>query len=116
MDSPAAPTLFVHHVLFYPKADASAADKARLLEGLQSMVAIPSIKLAHIGTPAATNRAVIERSYAYSWPCLFESAEEEESYQQHPIHDAFRNQYATYWDRVVIYDAIGPELGRGPAS
>ena len=116
MDSPAPSTLFVHHVLFYPKAGASAADKARLLEGLQMLATIPAIKLAHIGTPADTTRAVIERSYAYSWLCLFASAADEQAYQQHPIHDAFRDQYAVYWDHVVIYDAIGPLLGPGLAA
>jgi hypothetical protein len=113
MDSPTSPELFVHHVLFYPKASASAADKAHLLEGLRTLADIPSIKLAHIGTPAATNRDVIERSYAYSWLCLFLSAADEQHYQQHPIHDAFREQYALYWDHVVIYDAIGSVFGGG---
>lgn len=70
------------------------------------MKSIPSIKLAHIGTPALTNRDVIERTYTYSWLCLFESAAEEESYQRHAIHDEFRSQYAAYWDKVVIYDSI----------
>ena len=115
MDSPTSPVLFVHHVLFYPKAGASPADKAHLLEGLRTLAGIPAIKLAHIGTPAATTREVIERTYAYSWLCLFASAEDEQHYQQHPIHDAFRDQYASYWDHVVIYDAIGPLLGSAGA-
>ena len=108
MDASSSKELFVHHVLFYTPADASAADKAKLLEGLQTLRSIPSIKLVHIGTPASTNRDVIERTYTYSLLCLFESAEQEEDYQQHPIHDDFRNQYATYWEKVVIYDSIGP--------
>lgn len=104
----APPDLFVHHVLFYTPASASEADLAQLLEGLRTLRAIPSIKLAHIGTPAATTRAVIERTYTYSWLCLFESAADEERYQRHPIHDAFRTTCAGYWEKVVIYDAIGP--------
>ena len=108
MDSNASPTLFVHHVLFYTSANASDADKAKLLEGLTTLRTIPSIKMAHIGTPAGTTRDVIERHYTYSWLCLFESTEAEEIYQQHPIHDAFRDTYSAYWEKVVIYDAIGP--------
>lgn len=107
MNSSSPQDLFVHHVLFYTSATASDADKARLLEGLQTLRSIPAIKLAHIGTPAATSRAVIERTYTYSWLCLFENAADEESYQRHPIHDAFRTQYAAYWEKVVIYDSIG---------
>jgi hypothetical protein len=102
-----SPNLFVHHVLFYTPASASAADNAKLLEGLTTLRSIPSIKLAHIGTPAGTTRDVIDRQYTYSWLCFFESAEAEEDYQRHPIHDAFRTTYAAYWEKVVIYDSIG---------
>lgn len=106
-----APTeVFVHHVLFYLKATASDADRAQFLEGLQKLRAIPVVKLAHIGTPATTNRAVIDRAYTYSWLCLFASAADELSYQQHPIHDDFRQECAGYWEKVVIYDAVGPTL------
>jgi hypothetical protein len=102
-------TVFVHHVLFYLSAAASDDDRAKLLEGLQQLQAIPAIKLSHIGTPAETNRAVIDRTYTYSWLCFFESAAAEQSYQQHPIHDSFRQEYARYWEKVVIYDAVGPQ-------
>lgn len=67
------------------------------------------IKMVHIGTPAATTRDVIERSYTFSWLCLFDSPADEEIYQKHPIHDEFRNNYASLWEKVVIYDAIGPK-------
>ncbi|MCR5890934.1 Dabb family protein [Hymenobacter sp. J193] len=110
MNVPASSALFVHHVLFYMPAAASEADKNTLLEGLQKLARIPSIRMAHIGTPAATNREVIDRTYTYSWLCLFDNAEQEELYQQHPIHDAFRQQYVAYWEKVVIYDALGPEI------
>jgi hypothetical protein len=98
----------MHHVLFYAPATASDADRAKLLEGLQLLRGIPAIQLAHIGTPAATDRTVIDRTYTYSWLCFFESAAAELSYQQHPLHDEFRQQYARYWEKVVIYDAVGP--------
>lgn len=107
MNAPSA-DLFVHHVLFYTPATASDADKAKLLAGLTSLRAIPSIKLAHIGTPAGTTRDVIDRQYTYSWLCFFASAADEESYQRHPIHDDFRTTCAAYWEKVVIYDSIGP--------
>lgn len=108
MTTPAPADIFVHHVLFYLPATASAADRAKLLEGLQMLRTIPAIQLAHIGTPAATDRAVIDRAYTYSWLCFFASAADELTYQQHPIHDEFRQEYARYWEKVVIYDAVGP--------
>jgi hypothetical protein len=105
----AANELFVHHVYFFLKNPDSAADKARLLEGLEKMAKIPSIKLAHIGYPAKTNRDVIERGYSVSWLCFFDSPQEEEAYQKHPIHDDFRNNYASLWSKVIVYDSIGPK-------
>ncbi len=101
--------LFVHHVLFYLKNPNSEADKAKLLEGLNKLAKVPTIKLVHIGEPAGTTRAVIERAYTFSWLCFFDSPADEEIYQKHPIHDDFRNNYATLWEKVVIYDAIGPK-------
>jgi hypothetical protein len=98
---------FVHHVFFYLKNPTSAEDKAKLLEGLNKLAKCPTIKLVHIGTPAGTTREVIERTYAYSWLCFFDSAADEEAYQKHPIHDDFRNNYAHLWEKVVIYDAVG---------
>ena len=111
MTTPASPDVFVHHVLFYMSAAASDADRAQLLKGLQKLRGISAIKLAHIGAPAETERAVIDRTYTYSWLCFFESPAQELIYQQHPIHDEFRRDYAHYWERVVIYDAVGPALG-----
>jgi hypothetical protein len=99
-------TAFVHHVLFYMHRPDNEADRAKLLEGLQKMTAIPSVRYAHIGTPAATNRAVIERTYAFSWLCFFDSPADEEAYQNDPIHDDFRNNYASLWEKVVIYDSV----------
>ena len=97
--------IFVHHVLFYLKNPASAADKNKLLEGLQKLAKIECIRFSDIGTPATTNRAVIERDYTYSWLCIFNTADEEIVYQEHPIHDEFRNNYAHLWEKVVIYDS-----------
>lgn len=104
-----ASNIFVHHVLFYLKNPGNAGDKEKLLEGLNKLAKCPTIKMVHIGTPAETNREVIERSYAFSWLCFFDSPADEEAYQKHPIHDDFRNNYAQLWEKVVIYDSIGPK-------
>ena len=98
--------IFVHHVLFYLKNPHSEIDKNKLLEGLQLLTTIPIIKFYTIGTPAATNRAVIEKEYTFSWLCFFDDAEQELAYQVHPIHDLFRINYEHLWDKVVVYDAI----------
>jgi hypothetical protein len=101
--------MFVHHVFFYLKNKGNAADKAKLLEGLNMLAKVPNIKMVHIGTPAGTTREVIEKAYDFSWLCFFDSPTEEEAYQKHPIHDDFRNNYSSLWEKVVIYDSVGPK-------
>lgn len=101
--------LFVHHVYFWLKNPDKESDKAKLLEGLNKLAKVPTIKLVHIGTPAATNRSVIEKGYAFSWLCFFESAADEEVYQKHPIHLKFVDDYSHLWEKVIVYDSVGPK-------
>ncbi|MBC7892555.1 MAG: Dabb family protein [Sphingobacteriaceae bacterium] len=105
----AAPSkeLFVHHVYFWLKNPGSEADKAKLLEGLDKLAKVPTIRMVHIGSPAPTTRSVIERSYAVSWLCFFDNLEEEEIYQTHPIHLKFIEDYGHLWERVIVYDSVG---------
>jgi len=99
----------VHHVYFWLKNPSSEADKAKLLEGLNKLAKVPTIRMVHIGTPASTNRSVIERGYAISWLCFFDNLEEEEIYQKHPIHLKFVEDYSHLWEKVIVYDSVGPK-------
>jgi len=109
----AAPSkeLFVHHVYFWLKNPGSEADKAKLLEGLDKLAKVPTIRMVHIGSPAPTTRSVIERSYAVSWLCFFDNLEEEEVYQTHPIHLKFIEDYSSLWEKVIVYDSVGKKRG-----
>ena len=104
---PAPKELFVHHVYFWLKNPNSEADKAKLIEGLEKLSKVKEIKMAHIGTPADTNRSVIERSYSVSWLLFFDNLEQEEIYQKHPIHLKFVEDYAHLWEKVIVYDSVG---------
>ncbi|HEY1056014.1 MAG TPA: Dabb family protein, partial [Emticicia sp.] len=75
-----AKELFVHHVYFYLKNPKNEADKAKLLEGLEKLSKVPTIRMVHIGVPASTTRSVIVRDYSISWLCFFDNLEEEEIY------------------------------------
>lgn len=104
---PAKKELFVHHVYFWLKNPNSEADKAKLIEGLENLSKVSEIKMAHIGTPASTNRSVIEKSYAVSWLLFFNNLEEEEIYQKHPVHLKFVEDYSHLWEKVIVYDSVG---------
>lgn len=102
--------IFVHHVYFWLKKPGNEADTAKLVEGLETLVKIPGVRLAHIGTPASTNRSVIDRSYAVSWLLFFDNLEDEEIYQKHPDHLKFVEHYSYLWEKVVVYDSVGKKL------
>jgi Stress responsive A/B Barrel Domain len=98
--------MFVHHVFFWLKNAKNEADTSALVAGLETLKAIPGYHTAIIGKPAATNRPVIDTSYDVSWLLLFETAEQEAIYQDHPIHQTFIANCAALWERVVVYDAV----------
>ena len=98
--------IFVHHVYFWLNDPTNEADKATLLKGLKKLKKVPNIKKSHIGVPAATNRDVIDRSYSVSWLCLFNTAEDQEIYQTHPIHLKFVETCKQTWSKVVVYDSV----------
>jgi len=97
--------IFIHHVYFWLKNPSSEADKNKLIEGLTGLSKVPTIRFHHIGTPASTNRSVIERGYSVSWMLFFDNLAEEEIYQKHPIHLKFVEDYSHLWEKVIVYDA-----------
>ncbi len=97
--------IFIHHVFFWLKNPESMKDKAKLIDGLQKLSAVNTIKDFHIGEPANTDREVIERTYSISWCVLFASAADQEIYQTDPIHLEFIEKCAHLWSRVLVFDS-----------
>ena len=97
---------FVHHVFFWLKNADSQKDLAQLIEGLRKLESISVMRSCHIGTPAPTNRSVIDSSYSVSLLTLFDNGEDEKIYQEHPVHKEFIASCSHLWERVLIYDSI----------
>ena len=97
---------FVHHVYFWLKNSGNADDTAALIEGLKKLSSVPTINTFNIGTPAATNRDVIDTTYAASWLCHFNSPEDQDIYQTHPIHLHFIETCSHLWEKVIVYDSV----------
>ncbi len=98
--------MLVHSVFFWLKPEHAEADKAEFLGGLQSLVGIECAKGVYVGTPAATPaRPVIDSSYTFALTVLLESSEDHDAYQSHPLHLRFLEQFRSYWEKVLIYDA-----------
>ncbi len=98
--------IFIHHVFFWLKNTGSKADLEQLIEGLQKLSAVKTIRQFHIGVPANTNRDVIENSYSVSWMLVFDNDADQESYQTDPIHLQFIEEYGHLWNKVVVHDSV----------
>lgn len=97
---------FVHHVYFWLNNPGSAEDWQQLKAGLEKLKAVKSIRMAHIGVPADTNRGVIDRSYSLSWLLFFDNAADQEGYQSDPIHLEFVRTCSHLWSKVLVYDSL----------
>jgi hypothetical protein len=97
---------FVHHVYFWLHRPESAEDRARLIEGLRTLVGIKDIVLSHIGIPAGTSRDVVDGSYAVSWLVIFDNRAAQDAYQADPVHLKFVEDCSRLWTRVVVYDSV----------
>lgn len=102
----AAKSMFIHHVYFWLKNPSSESDRQKLIEGLQKLSKVKTIKMFHIGKPADTNRDVIDTSYSISWMLIFDDKAAEESYQTDPIHLNFVDTCSHLWQKVVVYDSV----------
>lgn len=97
----------VHHVFFWLKHPDSKEDLAALLDGIRGLGAIPQVRGVHAGVPASTEkREVVENSYHASEILLFDSLEDQATYQTHPLHQAFIDAHAHRWAKVVVFDTL----------
>src|SRR5262249_19271793 len=98
--------MFIHSVYFWLREDLSELDLREFQQGLDSLTKIPDVKRSFVGTPAATDRAVIDRTYSYGLILSFDNQQAHDSYQEHEVHDRFRRDCSRVWNRVLIYDCV----------
>ncbi len=97
----------VHHALFWLKNPDSQADRARLIEGLQTLRQIDVIRALHIGVPASTEkRDVVDSSYDVSEVMFFDDVAAQDAYQVHPVHKKFVDDCSHLWRKVIVYDSM----------
>lgn len=103
--------MFVHAVYFSLREGLTEAERAQFIAGLHALRGIESVREGYIGVPAATDRPVIARDYSHALVLVFPDVEAHDAYQQHPVHDRFRDECSSYWTGVRIYDSVGDTNG-----
>ena len=97
----------VHHVFFWLKNPQSKDDLQKLIAGLKTLEAVPTVRGVHIGVPASTEkRAVVDNSYSVSEIFFFDDVAGQDAYQVHPLHQKFVADCSHLWEKVVVYDAV----------
>jgi hypothetical protein len=98
--------MLVHSVYFWLKPELTAAQRADFRRGVESLGKIKSAEKVYVGAPAKTEkRPIIDDSYAVALTVICKDVAAHDAYQADPIHDAFRDNFHTFWARVQIYDA-----------
>ena len=96
--------MFIHSVYFTLKEGLFDGDRERFEDGLVSLTGIETVRHSFIGPPADTHRAIIDRAYTHALILAFDDAAGHDAYQDHPVHDTFRDTCASYWAQVRIFD------------
>jgi hypothetical protein len=97
--------MFVHVVNFWLTKGVSDAERQQFVEGVKSLENIATTTTFNVGTPAKTDRPVIDSSYDYCLLTIFNDIEGHDVYQVHPIHLKFIDECKHLWEKVLIYDS-----------
>ena len=98
---------FVHVVFFWLKNPDNKKEKRQFENNLNTFIqGIDYIRSRHVGTPAGTDRSVVDNSYTYCLIVSFDSKEDHDAYQEDGIHKKFIDDTAALWEKVQVYDSI----------
>ena len=99
--------VFIHQVYFWLKNPGSDADREKLIEGLKKyLTGIEVLQTYHIGVPAGTQRTVVDGSYDVSWLAVFKVKAAQDTYQVHPDHKKFVDEFGPLFEKVIVYDSV----------
>lgn len=98
---------FRHTVFFWLKEPNNKEHKASFEDSLKRFIDNSEyVQNKHLGTPANTNREVIDASYTYCLAVSFLSKEDHDKYQVEPAHLKFVEESSQLWNKVLVYDSV----------
>ena len=95
---------FIHSVYFWLKRDLSKEKIAIFEKKLEALTGIDNVRTGFVGKASATDRPIIDRTYDYALVLVFNNLEQHDIYQDHPVHEDFRQSCGDFWRKVTIYD------------
>lgn len=102
--------MHTHAVFFWLKDSLNERDHGRFLDGLGRLTREPNIRDRRIGNPSATDRDVVDSTYAFSIILRFDDIDAHDAYQVSDAHQAFLDTCLPMIDRVQVYDIAEMDL------
>ena len=93
--------MHVHNVYFWLKDD--EPDES-FESGLRALAQDPNVRAAYFGTPAETDRDVVENTYTYGLVLVVDDISGHDAYQAGHAHTQFLDDHFRSWDRVLVHD------------
>ncbi len=97
--------MIYHTAYFWLKPSLGEEEVLDFEKGLKSLQEISLVKNGGFGPPAATlKRSVVEDSYSYANLLVFDGVEDQDKYQDDPVHNAFVDKHQDKWGNVQVFD------------
>ncbi|SFC13252.1 Tat (twin-arginine translocation) pathway signal sequence [Parapedobacter composti] len=98
--------VIAHYVLFWLKEELSEQEIADFAGFFEELKAIPGIKSLHYGRAAQTHpREVVDNSFTYNLLVYFDTMDDINTYETHPVHLEAIEKYSKFWTKVVVHDS-----------
>ena len=96
--------MHVHNVYFWLKNDTNQQASLSFEGWLNALTNDPAVSSGYFGTPADTDRDVVDNSYSYGLVLVFKNKAAHDQYQEGAVHAKFLEEHASKWGKVLVYD------------
>lgn len=97
--------MMIHSVYFWLIDGLTDEQKAEFEGGVRALFEIDVVASGKLGSPAGTpERPVTRNDFDYALFLEFDSVDDHNTYQDHPDHHVFVNQFSKWFKNVNVYD------------
>ena len=97
--------MFSHVVIFWTKPELPNAAEELIAGAEKYLRPIPGVRSFHVGRMVTSPRPVVEQSYQVALNLIFDTKQQQDDYQVHPLHIEFvEKAFKPCCARAVIYD------------
>lgn len=97
--------MFSHVVIFWTRSEVADAADQLLAGGEKYLRPIPGVRSFHMGRMVGSHRPVVDQTYQVALNLVFDTKEEQDAYQVHPLHIEFVERvFKPCCARAVVYD------------